>query len=343
MENKYRVARGDPVADRERILDLWARCGFASGEQARARYEWFYLQNPRGRGRVYLLSQHDELVGAVGAGSRRFACGPGEAPLDAAILVDFVVHPAHRSMFPALQLQRFVREEELRNTEMVYGLPDVKAAPVFRRLGATAELVSGSFVRVMRSGFYTRRLFPKVPAAFLDFASAIVDRARIVVVWAVCRARGLRTEWQRGIPETLDTLWAQTSARANLATGERDSRFLRWRFGSGDWRVLTVKQRQSVVGYFVCLQESGELLVFDLLVVERDAAALPLLALSLAAWTLGSRTVRVVFGGFRALKGALARAGFRLRDTRPCFLMQQPAATRRLPAEWWLTRADEDV
>jgi hypothetical protein len=81
VDNKYRVTRGDPVADRERILDLWARCEFGSGEQASERYDWFYLRNPRGQGRVYLLWQADELVGALGAGSRQFTCAAGEPPL----------------------------------------------------------------------------------------------------------------------------------------------------------------------------------------------------------------------------------------------------------------------
>jgi hypothetical protein len=345
-ETRYRVTRGDPAADRERVLDLWARCGFASGEQAGERYDWFYLRNPRGPGRVYLLWQLDELVGALGAGSRRFICGAGEPPLNAAVLVDFVVHPAHRSMFPALQLQRFAREEELRETEMVYGLPDVKATPVFRRLGATAEFSSGIHVRVLRSGSYASRLLPRVPPALVQAVCWVVDRARVALVWAMCKARGLRTTWHREFPGSVDALWRLTAAQTNLATGERDLEFLRWRFASNteEWRLLTVSRRNSEAGYFVCRREGNELQVFDFLVAHRDAATLPLLALSLAAWTLGVKSVRIVFGGFRSVQVELARAGFKLRDQRPCFLMQQKVAgARRLPDEWWLTRADEDV
>jgi len=343
---RYRVTRGDPAADRERVLDLWARCGFASGEPARERYDWFYLRNPRGPGRVYLLWQVDELVGALGAGSRRFICGAGEPPLNAAILVDFVVHPAHRSMFPALQLQRFAREEELRETEMIYGLPDVKATPVFRRLGATVEFASGIHVRVLRSGSYASRLLPRVPAALVQLACWFVDRARVALVWAMCKARGLRTSWPREFPESLDSLWQLTAAQKDLATGERDREFLQWRFGSNrdEWQLLTVSRRSLPIGYFVCRRADNELQVFDFLVAQRDAATLPLLALSLAAWRLGVKSVRIVFGGVRSVQVELARAGFKLRDQRPCFLMQQNAAgARRLPGEWWLTRADEDV
>lgn len=346
MDNKYRVTRGDPVADRERILDLWARCEFGSGEQASERYDWFYLRNPRGQGRVYLLWQADELVGALGAGSRQFTCAAGEPPLNAAILVDFVVHPAHRSMFPALQLQRYAREQEFQAVEMIYGLPDVKAAPVFRRLGAAIEFTSGNYARVLRSGSYTIKLFSKVPAALVRLACWFVDRARIALVFALCAVYGVSTEWRREFPESLDSLWTRTAFQPDLATGERDREFLQWRFNSSrdECQVLTVTQRKTPVAYFVCRREGNELQVLDLLVAQREAAALPLLALSRAAWSLEVKTARIVFGGFRGIQGALARAGFKLRDERPCFLMQQAAVgARRLPAGWWLTRADEDV
>ncbi len=121
-EHKYRVDRGDPVADRERILALWERCKFASGAPARARYDWFYLDNPAGRSRVYLLFSGDEMVGALGTGTRQLAGAAGEMR-SAVILVDFVVEPMHRSLYPALALQKTARERELRDIPMLYGIP----------------------------------------------------------------------------------------------------------------------------------------------------------------------------------------------------------------------------
>ena len=249
-------------------------------------------------------------------------------------------------MFPALQLQRFAREQELLAADMVYGLPDVKAAPVFRRLGASVEFDSGSYVRVLRSFEYASRLFPRVPPSLVRVVCWFADRARLAVVAATCRARGVSARWHRGFPESIETLWARTAAQPDLAIGERDRQFLEWRFGSSrdEWQVLTVTQRNNAQAYFVCRREGNELQVFDLLVDRRDAAAMPLLALSRAAWALEVRSVRIVFGGFRSVQIALGRAGFKLRDQRPCFLMQKSAGVkRRLPAGWWLTRADEDV
>ncbi len=345
-DSRYRVERGDPAVDRERILELWERSGFASGARAAARYDWFYLRNPAGRGRVYLLLSDGQLVGSVGAGSRQIACGRDEPPLQAAILADFVVDPAHRSMFPALQLQRVAREHELRDAQLVYSLPGDKAAPVFRRLGFSAQLPSGNHARVLRSAKFMYRLLPRVPAPLIRVLCGVVDRARLLLPWALCRVAGLRAQWRRELPEGIEDLWSRAGA-TDGATGVRHRQFLAWRFDPllSDWRVLSViNRRGELAAYFICLCRGDHLWVYDLLLADRDAGTLPLLALSLGAWGQGVNSVRVLFGGSPRMKRALSRAGYRLRDERPCFLIQAPGADPRLLAqEWWLTKADEDV
>jgi hypothetical protein len=345
-DSRYRVTRGDPVADRARILELWERCGFASGERAAARYDWFYLQNPAGPGRVYLLFSGLELVGAMGAGSREIACGRDRSPLKAAMLADFVVDPAHRSMFPALQLQRVAREQELRDAQLIYGVPGDKAEPVFRRLGFSARLSSGNHARVLRSAKFVYRVLPRVPTPLVRVACGIVDRLRLLLPWMLCKLAGVRGQWRRELPGEIDELWRNAAAADGVATGVRDLQFLAWRFhpSRADWRVLAVTGRRgSLLAYFVCLGKGDYLWVYDLLLADRDAGALPLLALSLAGWGEGVNSVRVPFGGSPRMERALSRAGYRLRDARTCFLIQAPGADARLPPEWWLTKADEDA
>lgn len=342
---KYRVERGDPVADRERLLQLWERCGFASGEGARRRYDWFYLGNPQGAGRVYLLMADGDLVGALGAGTRVFALPGDPRPMKGAVLVDFVVHPAHRSMFPALQLQRVAREHEMRDAEVVYGLPDVKAAPVFRRLGATMEFTSGNHVRVLRSREYATRLLPRVPGWVTGLACAFVDRWRISLAWLVCGLSGSRPRWEHGaLPSGIDDLWQRTVRLPGAATGERDLRFLDWRLaGATALSVLAVVDRRgNLRAYFICRREDDELHVIDLLFEGNEPRFAALLALALGAWSKKIKTLRISFGGSERMRKGLNYAGYLLRDQRPCFLMQGKGA-RTLPRDWWLTRADEDV
>lgn len=347
-DNKYRVERGDPIADRERILRLWEDCGFDSGPGAAARYDWFYLDNPCGRGRVYLLFFGGELVGALGAGTRQMARGPSAPLLRAAMLVDFVVDPAHRSMFPALQLQRAAREQELRDVQVVYGLPDVKAAPVFKRLGSAVQLASGSHVRVLRSEGFMRRKLPDMTAPVLRVLCWLVDRTRLVAPWMLCRLRGLQYQCREDFPEGIEDFWRRASAFANVGTGVRHREFLEWRFRQSaeqPWQVLSVTDRRGrLEAYFVCRRQGEDLHVFDMLLADRRTRAASLLALTLAAWQLGVTSVRTMFGGCERMQRTLFRSGFLLREQRPCFVIQSPGADAGLlPQEWWLTRADEDV
>lgn len=347
-EPNYTVQVGDARDDRERILALWEQCGFASGDDARARYDWFYLGNPRGPGRIYLLWCGDQLVGALGAGTRCFAPGPGEVPLRAAVLVDFVVHPLHRSMFPALQLQRTAREQELRHVDLMYGLPEAKAVPIFKRLGAVRQFTSGSHVRVLRSGNYATRRLPRVAALPTRVLCWFVDRARLLPPWFVRRFRGLKAQWHSSLPEGLDEFWERCGAQPGRGTGERGQAYLDWRFAQVPRKgamFLTLRRRQSgeLVAYFVCRRDGLDLKVVDLLIADQGMGmAASLVALAMASWPLGVESVRVIFGGCPVTQAALVRAGFVLRDDRPCFLMQS-ANARSLPPHWWFTKADEDV
>jgi hypothetical protein len=347
VDSRYRVERGDLAVDRQRILDLWERCAFASGPRAAARFDWFYLQNPAGRGRVYLLFNGDELVGSLGAGSRLIACGRDRPALRAAILADFVVHPAHRSMFPALKLQRVAREHELRDAQLLYSLPGDKATPVFRRLGFSAQLSSGNHARVLHSAKFMHRLLPRIPSQLIRVVCGVVDRARLLLPWMRCRVTGLRWQWLRELPAGIEDLWSRAGTPDGVAMGVRHRQFLEWRFDPtlGEWRVLAVSDRRGgLVGYFICLCRGDHLWVYDLLLADRHRGTVPLLALALAAWGQGVNSVRVLFGGSPHMQRALARAGYRLRDQRTCFLIQPPDAdARQLPEEWWLTKADEDA
>jgi hypothetical protein len=346
-DSRYRVIRGDPSADRARILELWERCEFVSGKRAAARYDWFYFQNPAGPGRVYLLFSGDALVGSLGAGSRDIACGSDGAMLKAAMLADFVVDPAHRTMFPALQLQRVAREHELREAQLIYSIPGEKAEPVFRRLGFSARVSSGNHARVLRSAKFVYRVLPRVPTPLVRLVCGVVDRMRLLLPWLRCKLSGVRGQWRSELPGEIEALWRNAGSADGVVTGVRDGRFLAWRFhpSRADWRVLAVTDRGGkLLAYFVCLCKGDYLWVYDMLPKDREDAVLPLLALVLAGWGEGVNSVRVPFGGSPRMERALSSAGYRLRDQRTCFLIQAPGADARpLSAEWWLTKADEDA
>lgn len=349
-ETGYQVEVGSPERDRDRILALWARCGFTSesGNDA-ARYDWFYLRNPAGAGRVYLLSASGsgELVGAVGAGTRTLSAGPSGQALRASVLVDFVVHPAHRTLYPALKLQRFARDQEYRDAALVYGIPAEKAVPVMVRLGAALRIPSRHYAALICSATYLERLAPRWLAHALGPA---VDRLRR---WLGPRrsARGATgSRWLEAVPPGIDALWERARAAGECVMGEHSTAFLEWRFGARSphrWRYLLVTERGSgePIACIVARVARAELIVGALIMPGPPARwRLGLASLIGAAWDLGVRVVRVDFAGEPQMHAQLLQTGFSVRSERPCFICCAPSFERAaLPQRWWLTRADEDV
>src|SRR5690606_29681365 len=107
------------------------------GEDARMarKYDWFYRSCPFGEPLTLLLRHEEsgEWVGVASAGRRPMLMGGRR--VQAGVLVDLTVLPAHRSLWPALSLQMALMEAGLKRFDLLYGFPNPKAAALFRRVG----------------------------------------------------------------------------------------------------------------------------------------------------------------------------------------------------------------
>ncbi len=347
----YKVSIGDAERDRQRVIALWLRATvgqFLSQELAEQRYDWFYLKNPRGCARIYLL--HDcrtnEMVGVLGAGTRLFTASDGTT-LRGSLLVDFVVSPAHRSMFPALLLQRVAREQEAAQADFIYGLPAEKALPIFKRLGSDVTFEYANYVRVVRSIRFLERVVPKAVARL---AGSLVDRTRIAVLAISLWISGVSVSWQDNIDDSAQQVYENLQRTPGHGWAERTVDYLRWRFsmsGHGELGYLRVTQAGAPApwAYFIVLRNGPNLKVLDFLV----SGSVPDLsaqfgALALACWRSGADAVRLDFSGDSEVARALHAAGFTRRSVRPGFVMFGAGmkADER-SRKWNLTRADEDI
>src|ERR1700757_4297980 len=69
------------------------------------RFEWLYRENPFGPARAWIAcDKHDNPIGMEAIFRRLMLCNGDVVP--ACVLGDFCVSPDHRSLGPALQLQR---------------------------------------------------------------------------------------------------------------------------------------------------------------------------------------------------------------------------------------------
>lgn len=344
---RYSVVRADLERDRPRILSFWERIGFSAPDRAE-RYDWYYIQNPDGRGRIYLLllEGSEEIVGTACAGTR-WICLPGGRKLRASALVDFAVDPAHRSVGPALMLQRTARESEMREADLLYGLPDTKAVPIFKRLGCDQILQEISYAYVVRTGSYLQRTLPAWAAPLGTAGGAILDLCRGVLLRGGALTADVVCMWRSDPTPVHDALWTGHLEGLDHGIGVRDWRNLSWRFGSAGWRyaLVTTRRDSRPVAYMVCRVVDDELIVADML-ISGDAVTQrrALSAFLVLARSEPVRVVRLDLLAPAAITKALEAAGFSERGTRPCFIIRNTDRHQGPLAEkWWFTKVDEDV
>jgi hypothetical protein len=344
----YTVVRADIERDREQIIDIWTRnlCSH-DGKGHGDRYEWYYLNGPLGPGRVWLLLRQGQVVGTAGLGIRRIWLG-GRS-MAAGLASDFAVEKAHRTCQPALQLQKALLKEFYDGRlRMMYGLPNAKSAPLFRRLGYEFYPNLQRYVKVLRYAPLLRRR-----RSALARAAAPISAAADPIIGALRGfSRGVEGYVLRSIsPDdpSFDELWERLSVEEpETAIADRSARLLRWRFGecpNVQYRFLGLlnEGRSRLLGYAVCqMGPNNQVAAVDLLGGVRGEKLDTLILLLVQwAWRQQATSLSLEFRGIRELSRVAAIHGFRPRGpSRSLALLAKPST---ISADgWYFTLYDED-
>ncbi|HKS06214.1 MAG TPA: hypothetical protein VJR92_07885 [Gemmatimonadaceae bacterium] len=342
----YTVATADVRADRATVMSLW-RGNLDEGDEPEAKFQWFYCDHPNGPSTMLFLLHGAERtpVGTAGIGRRELVANG--TVHRAGVLADLLVIPSHRTLFPAMELQRAATREGLAACGVVFGVPNVKAVPVFRRLGYApiGDLVR--FVVVLRYGEQLRR---RMPAWLASIGGAVLD----TVMPVLRRLSGANTpaigEWRNTVDASFDDLWSRARSFTGVI-GVRDAGYLKWRFlarSSHPHRVFALRAADGarLIGYAICEDARPTLHVRDFLVDRAVPGGVATLVDTLArhAYREGFSTLSLDFMGGDEDCESLRRAGMRERDRRPLFAsfaVGQDVTLRKLP--WYVTRADIDA
>jgi hypothetical protein len=341
----YAVRAGDPRTDRDAVLAVW-RGNLGHDARMAAKYDWFYLRAPAGAPLLQLLfhGDGDAPVGACSAGRRRLL--RDGAALRAGVLVDLAVAPAHRSLGPALMLQQGLFAAGRRELDLLYGFPNPKAAPVFKRIGyrPLGEMIRHA--RVVRHAPYLRRRLPKLPGAIAALPGTLIDLAcDLRDTLRHPQSRALRARWHERAPD-IAALW-DASPKPRAITAQRDTAHLRWRFddapatdGLAPFRHLTLHRGDALVAWFATRSDDHTLHVHDFWTVT-GATPQPAVVLALlrAARARGHAAVSIELATSDERLAPWRALGFEARGRRPLF-----GAGHALEdgIELHLTSADED-
>ena len=341
----YEVTPGVVERDRDAVLDVWSG-HLGHDDRMRRKYAWFYLGSPGGPPMLGLLRvvPGGRVGGAPSAGPRRMLLDGRE--VRGGLLVDLAVATSHRAFGPALMLQGHFVEHGDERFDMLYGFPNEKAEPVFRRAGHARLGEMVRYVRVLRHARYLAR---HVPAALAGTAGMLVDRARqLALAVRVLAGDALRVEWTDAADSRFDDLWSRSAPREGMS-GIHDAAFARWRFdqsplGTTRYLLLSRPGDDRLLAWFACQDGArGSLDVIDFW--SEDAAhgigRRFVDALLLAAWRTGATSVAVEYAAPPTMLAGWTGAGFVERTRRPLY---GRALAGALPADGPLhiTAADED-
>jgi hypothetical protein len=342
----YIVRRAVLPRDGQCLIGLW-RGNLGDPKRMERKFDWFYEHSPTGEPLALLLMHIDpapasvpEPVGVAAAGRRPFRCG--DEPLEAGVLVDMTVSPRHRTLFPALMLQKALRETALAELAFLYGFPNPKAAPVFQRAGYRKLGTSARYVRVLRAAEYLRERIPAWAAVLVGPAWDWLARLR----FRSKRRADLRVEW-RGVRAAAGGSDLSAVAGRPLVRGVRTPEMLLWRFAAADGRAfecVAACEGDDERGYWIVEGVDGVLQVRDC------APALLAGAGAVPAWNAffaEARKRRFRSVSFECLappefQAVLERLGMVRRSERPVFGVLRTDQTAVEGAAWYLTAADED-
>lgn len=340
----YTVRAGDPLKDRDTVLSIW-RGNLGQAPLMAAKYNWFYLHPPGAAPLVQLLFHEPSgvAVGVCSAGRRRMSWRNRD--IRGGVLVDLAVTPEHRSLGPAMILQQGLIATAKRELDLLYGFPNPKAVPVFKRIGYRHLVDMVRYARVLRHGGYLGRKLPtgiaRVVGALVDLGARAADTTRS---WG---NRRLEAQWADRADPRMDVLWTR-SPHGHCLLSIRDSRYAAWRFDQSplaQTRYLLLDDAEGgLAGWFATHAIDGTLHVRDFW--SRDAArgigCQYLDALLRAARSAGHAAVSVELAAPPAHLAGWHSRRFVERGRRPVFgRWSWPDPCGNDP-ELFLTSADED-
>jgi hypothetical protein len=316
---------------------------------AEEKFRWYYIGNPQGQGAALLLTADGgaEPVGAVGLGVRRFSVMGKLAR--ATIFVDLAVDKKHRTLFPAMMLQRAARRYSREHFDFAYGFPNHNAEGVFVKMGYRRTVRMKRLVRVLHHARYVERVIPSTRLAGLG--GLVLDQlARLRDVFHVAPGSGtVDLQWADDVDDRFDRLW-QKARVTYPVVGYRGADFVRWRLLRSPARrcrlAMLVDRQTGELRAYAAIARDGK--VADLVDIFGAPESLFVLLLLLGPELrrAGYESASLRIGAPVWITDLLGRVGFQVREVGNALVvdpLQHVAGSTLLdPSSWFLTDADED-
>ena len=313
------------------------------------KFDWLYRNGPAGSARVWVIRAANGVVAGGAAVFPRHVQIEGVTRL-AGLAGDFLIHPGHRVLGPAMTLQRRICAEATNQwVEFLYGFPNLSAEAMFLRAGFMPLAARMRWVMPIRTA-----------ANLADFAGGatwgpavapVADQALRLGRWIGGRTPGIVYRESSNVDDRFQQLWSGIRRQSKVAI-ERDSTYLRWRYvdaAIGPYTIIEALSTQgALLGYAVGRIVDTTVDVCEL--VADDPVTRRGLTLALWQWgrTHGAERLEHFVGQDTCSATQLPQAGFVQRPCKHRVLIYIPRdhadyAVLADPANWWLVQSDADT
>lgn len=344
----YTVSVPHATRDRETILELWrTNLPMATGD----RYAWLYENGPA---KNWLAAGDDgTAIGSTGLMLRNMSLAGNRVCVGQAI--DLNVIPEHRSVGPALKLQRsLIDSTRAAGIPLVYAVPSKNADPIMRRIGYRVVGKIERWVRPLQSEYKLRERLPFRP--LVKPVSFLVDQALCLksAERAYRRPAGVRTELAAHFDDRFDRLWTRAAPQFAIA-GERTQAYLGWRYQNcpdAEYRTFCLlDEHRELSGYIVyCTDACGFAAISDLLFADGQSLDALLAEFLRHLRRERMKAASIFYFGTSRVTAALRRYGFSMRFTERQLYVNADRHTapdnlaRLMDREnWHFTKADSDT
>lgn len=258
--------------DRDALLRLWKETIVPprTGYSALRRYEWFFNGNRFGPTRTWLLFENktNQTVGCLSLLPRGSHLR-GQT-LKMGVAVDLAVETKHRTLGPALALQRTViSASRSAGFDFLIGCPNAKAAPSFERAGYKSIGDVHFWVKPIRSEYKLKQFIKQ--RWLMKSAGFVVDLALAApnILSHFTKRIVFSDEIVAGADDRFDELWTTVKARYGTL-GDKTASYLNWRymeFEDSRYRYYCLLRRKdhTLVGYVVYTVANRKVCIVDLL------------------------------------------------------------------------------
>lgn len=294
-----------------------------------ARFDWLHTQNPAGPGRFWMAvdSETGESVGTAAAFPRLFTV-EGREELGW-VLGDFCVSDRHRSLGPALKLQRSCLQLAADSgTPFWYDFPSRAMMTVYQRLRIAPRGQMRRLVKLLRVEHKLAALtgLPRVARGI----GRLLDGFRALRPGLPTTFRGLLLDLHSSrFGEEFSHLAERESASYGMCL-KRSAAYLNWRYldnPTASHEVVIARRQGRLMGYAVFTCDGTGATLVDLFgSQERRVLAGLVRAASAVARHRGGASLSVSLPDSHPWVGLFRRLGFARREASPFVLRTTPGS-----------------